>query len=197
MNNQKLSQIIDFLVEIDKLKEIYRTTLLLDGSRQENDAEHMWHMAIAAMVLQGYSNHKRLDIVRVLKMALLHDVVELDTGDTHPYGNNSLEEKLKKEKQAAQRIFGMLPDDLAKEFTELWNEYENCKTPESKFAQALDSFMPILHNYKTKGRQWQRLNVTAEQVLSRNKRIKEGSNELWDFINTIMLDAVEKKYLTK
>ena len=186
---------IDFITEIDSLKHVLRNTILLDLSRRENDVEHSWHMSLAAMILLEYSNFNRLDINKVIKMALIHDLVELDTGDVSAYSNVNREEKKEKEKKTADRIFGLLPFEQAKELRNLWDEFENGTTAEAQFTQALDSFMPILHNYKTKGLQWQKLGVTAERVLERNKRIEKGSKFLWDYIKNIVKDAVEKGYL--
>lgn len=195
MDSARFKKQLEFIVEIDKLKQILRNTILMDASRRENDAEHSWHMAVAAMILCEYANEENLDMLKVFKMILLHDIVEIDAGDTFAYGNVNIKEKAEKEKKAAERIFGLLPSDQASEFKAIWDEYENGSTPEAKFSQAIDSFMPIFHNYKTHGLQWQRLNVTSDKVLSRNKRIERGSNTLWRYIEEIVNDAVEKGYL--
>ncbi len=192
---ERFSKQIDFITEIDSLKHVLRNTILLDSSRRENDVEHSWHMALAAMILLEFSNFSELDINKVLKMALIHDIVELDAGDIFAYSNVNREEIKEKEKKAADRIFGLLPFEQAKELRNLWDEFEDGMTPEAQFTQALDSFMPILHNYKTKGLQWQKLGVTAERVLERNKRIEKGSEFLWVYIKNIVKDAVEKGYL--
>ncbi|QGR00220.1 HD domain-containing protein [Paenibacillus psychroresistens] len=144
------------------------------------------------MVLSEYANESNLDMLKVLKIILLHDIVEIDAGDTYAYGNANLLDKVEKEKKAADRIFGLLPHDQANQFMDIWNEYEDGETAEAKFAQAMDSFMPILHNYKTNGLQWQRLGATREKVLSRNRRIESGSKFLWNYIEGIVNDAVEK-----
>ncbi len=195
MDIERFARQLDFIVEVDKVKQILRNTILMDSSRKENDAEHSWHMAVAAMVLSEYINEVDLDKCKVMKMALIHDMVEIDAGDVFAYGNVNWNEKADKEKRAAERIFGLLPEEQKVEFLSIWNEYEDAKTSEAKFAQALDSFMPILHNYRTKGLQWQRLNVTREKVLSRNRRIERGSKQLWEYIVSIVNDAVEKGYL--
>ncbi|RAV10139.1 HD domain-containing protein [Paenibacillus contaminans] len=195
MDIERFNKQIEFIVEIDKMKQILRNTILMDASRKENSAEHTWHMAVGAMVLSEYSNESSLDMLKVFKMILLHDIVEIDAGDTFAYGNVNLLEIAEKEKKAADRIFGLLPHDQANQLKNIWNEYENAETPEAKFAQAMDSFMPILHNYKTSGLQWQRLGVTREKVLSRNRRIENGSRFLWSFIEGIVNDAVEKGFL--
>ncbi len=169
----------------------------MDKSRKENDAEHTWHMTLAAMTLCGYSNDQAIDMLKVIKMVIIHDIVEIDAGDVFAYGNITLSEKAIKEKKAAKRIFGLLPDGQYKDFLELWNEFEEGASSEAKFAQALDCFMPILHNYRTQGLQWQKLNVTSEMVLNRNKKIELGSKRLWQYIESIVSDAVEKNYLMK
>lgn len=152
-------------------------------------------MAMGAMILAEYANDDNLDMLKVFKMILLHDIVEIDAGDTFAYGNVNWQEKSEKEKKAAEKIFGLLPDDQADQLKEIWNEYEDAVTPEAKFAQAMDSFMPILHNYRTNGLQWQRLDVSREKILSRNRRIERGSTILWSYIESIVNDAVEKGFL--
>ena len=186
---------IDFITEIDSLKHVLRNTILLDSSRRENDVEHSWHMALAAMILLEYSNFSGLDLNKVIKMALIHDLVELDAGDVFAYSNVNREEVKEKETKAADRIFGLLPFEQARELRNLWDEFEDGATAEAQFTKALDSFMPILHNYKTKGLQWQKHGVTAERVLERNKRIEKGSEFLWGYIENIVKDAVKKGYL--
>ncbi len=195
MDIQRFNRQIEFIAEIDKVKQILRNTILMDASRKENDAEHTWHMAMGAMILSEYANEENLDMLKVFQMILLHDIVEIDAGDTFAYANVNMQEKAEKEKRAAERIFGLLPADLAEKLIKTWNEYEAADTPEAQFAQAMDSFMPILHNYRTKGLQWQRLDVSREKVLSRNRRIERGSAILWNYIESIVNDAVEKGYL--
>jgi putative hydrolase of HD superfamily len=195
MDIERFTKQIEFILEIDKMKQILRNTILMDASWKENSAEHTWHMAVGAMVMSEYANESNLDMLKVLKMILLHDIVEIDAGDTFAYGNVNLLEKAEKEKKAAGRIFGLLPHDQADQLNKIWNEYEDAETPEAKFAQAMDSFMPILHNYKTNGLQWQRLGVTREKVLSRNRRIESGSRTLWSYIEGIVNHAVEKGFL--
>jgi len=195
MDTERFKKQLDFIVEVDKIKSILRNTILMDSSRKENDAEHSWHMAVTALVLKEYMDVANIDICKVLKMALIHDIVEIDAGDVFAYGNVDWEEKALKEKRAAERIFGLLPEEQKAEFLCIWNEYEEAKTSEAKIAQALDSFMPILHNYITQGLQWQRLDVTREKVLSRNRRIERGSEQLWEYIVSIVNDAVAKGYL--
>lgn len=195
MNTERLERQLAFLAELDKVKQIFRNTILMDASRKENDAEHSWHMAVAALVLAEYADEPELDMAKVLKMIVLHDIVEIDAGDTFAYGNVNWADKALKERQAAGRICGMLPEDQGPKFLALWTEYEDGVTAEARYAQALDSFMPILHNYRTKGLQWQRLHVTRDQVLTRNRRIERGSPVLWEYVQDIVNDAVTRGYL--
>jgi len=195
MDLERFEKQIDFIVEIDKAKKILRNTILMDASRKENDAEHSWHMAVGAMILSEYANDKDLNMLKVLKMILLHDIVEIDAGDTFVYANVDWEEKAEEEKRAAQRIFGLLPNDQADEYRDIWNEFERRETSEAKFAHAMDRFMPILHNYKTNGLQWKRLGVSKEQVLTRNRKIEDGSSIMWSYIESMVDDAVKKDYL--
>jgi putative hydrolase of HD superfamily len=195
MDIDRFNKQIEFITEIDKVKEILRNTVLMDASRRENDAEHMWHMAVGILVFSEYANEQNLDLLKVLKMVLVHDIVEIDAGDTFAYGNADCNVVAACEQKAAQRIFGLLPEDQSIEFIEVWKEFEQSETKEARFAKAMDSFMPILHNYSTKGLQWQKHNVNSERVLTRNSRIEKGSEELWEYIKDIMKDAVQKGYI--
>ncbi len=195
MDILRLQKQLDFIKEIDKTKQILRNTILMDASRRENDAEHTWHMAVCAMLFTEYSHEKNLDMLKVLKMIMLHDVVEIDAGDTFAYDIQAHEDKAVRENKAAQRIFGLLPDDQKEEFISLWREFEDYLTPEAKYAHLVDTFMPIYHNYSTKGLQWQKLNVTAARVLERNKHIQQGSPVIWAYVEAMVKDAVDKGYL--
>lgn len=197
MDFERFNKQIDFIMEIDKAKQIFRNTVLFDTSRAENDAEHSWHMAVGAMILSEYANEENLDMLKIFKMILLHDIVEIDCGDVFAYDDKGAIGKHERELKAAERIFGLLPKDQAEEYFGIWVEHEDGVTEESKFAQAMDSFMPILHNYKTKGLQWKKLNVTSDKVLLKNKRIGRGSTLLWNYIQDIIKDAVEKGYLAE
>lgn len=196
LNMERFNKQLEFLIEIDKLKHILRNTILMDATRMENDSEHTWHMAVCAMLLSEYSNEQNLNMLKVLKMILLHDIVEIDAGDTFAYDEKGHLDKEVRENRAADRIFGLLPKDQEAEFRELWKEFEEYRSPEAKFAVAIDSFMPFLHNYVTKGLQWQRLGVTSDKVLERNKlRVESGSKVLYEYIETIVKEAVNKGYL--
>ena len=185
---------IEFILEIDKLKTITRKTLLLDSSRVENDAEHSWHIAISALVLSEYANNQNLDILKCIKMLLIHDLVEIDAGDTFAYDEKAKKGKFEREKKAAERIFAILPEKQKSEYKDLWMEFELNICDEAKFAHSIDSFLPILHNYKTRGKQWQNYKVTPDKVLIRNKFIKEGSETIWCYIEEIVEDSIKKKY---
>ncbi len=193
----QLHQQLNFLTEIDQLKTITRQTLLMNGEKQENDAEHSWHLAMAVMILQEHGNDHQIDLAKVIRMVLIHDIVEIDAGDTYAYDEAAHHDKAARELKAADRIFGLLPADQAQEMKDLWLEFEATQTPEAKLANALDRFMPMWHNYKTKGKQWQKHGVTEQMVLKRNRSIEEGSAALWAFAKEMVADAVEKGYLQK
>jgi len=188
---------IDFVVEIDKLKDVYRQTLLMNGKRYENDAEHSWHLAVMVFLLSEYAENKQLDLFRVLKMVLVHDLVEIDAGDTFCYDKKAAVGKVEREREAARRIFALLPQDQAASFLELWEEFESMQTPEARYAAALDRLQPILHNYNTQGAAWRKHGVTLDRVLDRNKHIAEGAPELWNFAESLIKDAEEKGYLER
>ena len=187
MDTDRLERQIQFLLEIDKLKSIYRRTYLIDGSRRENSAEHSWHLAILVMVLAEHANEP-LDVSKVMRMVLVHDIVEIDAGDTYFYSDQG--GKIERERVAAKRIFGLLPPDQKLQFQNLWEEFESGTTPESRFAQAMDRFIPQLHNFHTQGRSWTEHGITAELVLSRNARISDGSTILWEWTQTLIVRAV-------
>lgn len=191
---ERLNRQIAFLMEIDKLKHIYRQTYLLDRSRHDSDVEHSWHFAVMAMVLAEYAKDS-VDVCKVMKMAMIHDIVEIDAGDVLIYERKPGEDHYLKEQAAARRIFGMLPADQAQEYIDLWEEFEARMTPEAKFAAAIDRLDPILHNYYTEGMAWKEHGVTADRVLEINSRIGLASPELWDLVQELVRDCVNKGYL--
>jgi putative hydrolase of HD superfamily len=191
---QRLQQQIEFLVEIDKLKQVFRQSSLMDSSRRENDAEHSWHLAIMALVLFEYSKEP-VDIARVVKMLLIHDLVEIDAGDTFVYDVAAHEGKEAREIAAAERIFGLLPPDLQTEMRALWDEFENRETAESRFANSLDRLHPLLHNRHTQGGGWKKHNISAERVRDKNARIKDGAPVLWTYAETLIGEAVELGFI--
>lgn len=190
----RLEQQIRFIVEIDKLKAICRRTRLIDRSRDENSAEHSWHIAVMAPLLAEYTDAK-IDVLKVIKMLLVHDVVEIDAGDTYCYDLAAHADKAEREEAAADRLFCLLPADQATEFRSLWDEFEAANTPEAKFANAMDRLQPLLLNYQTHGEYWQANGVTIEQVRQRMAPIAEGSASLGDYVQHLLASAVERGYL--
>ncbi len=195
MMTTRFEQQLRFIQEIDRLKQILRRTFLMDGSRRENDAEHSWHLAVMAMLLAEYATDSQLDANRVIKMVIVHDLVEIDAGDTYLYDERAGEDKSERELRAADRIFGLLPEDQASELRALWEEFEARATPEARFALALDRFQPLFHNYCTKGISWQQHGVTSQQVLRRLAVMQDGSPPLWDYAQRLIRESVEKGYL--
>jgi len=193
--NKKLYKQLKFIEEIDKVKSIFRQTRLLDNSRFENDAEHSWHLAVMALVLAEYSNAPGTDICKVVKMVLIHDLVEIDAGDTFIYDEKLTESKEEREKAAAERIFGLLPDEPGTEFKNLWEEFEKRETKEAKFAAALDRLEPMLQNSKTEGHTWKKYGISRSRVLDANKIIKDGSEELWNFALSLVDTCVREGFL--
>lgn len=196
-SSERLTKQLKFIIEIDKLKDVYRQTLLMSGKRYENDAEHSWHLGLMAILLSEYANERKLNILRVIKMVLVHDLVEIDAGDTFCYDKNAAVDKSEREQKAAARIFGILPADQAEEFRVMWEEFEKRETPEACFAAALDRLQPLLHNYNTQGAAWRSHKVTSDQVFERNNHIADGSQELWNFAESLINDGIEKGYLAR
>jgi len=188
---------IEFVLEVDKLKQVLRQTVLLDRSRRENSTEHSWHIALMVMLFAEYSQQKDIDLLRVMKMLLVHDLVEIDAGDTYCYDDKGRQVQSERETAAAARIFGLLPDDQAAELRALWDEFENRQTPESQFANALDRVQPLLHNYFTDGLTWQANNIKSSQVYNRMRPVKDGAPELWEYVGALIEDAVRRGFLAK
>jgi putative hydrolase of HD superfamily len=186
--NERFRKQIKFLIEIDKIKHIFRKTKLFNKSRFENDAEHAWHLAVMALVLNEYSNEK-IDISKVIKMVLIHDIVEIDAGDIIVYDTQMRTQAQEKESIAAGRIFGILPDDQKDEFIGLWKKFEEKKTPESKFAAAIDRFEPILQNQLTEYYTWKAHDITLNMLHDKNQHIKDGSEAIWDAVKSIFTEA--------
>ncbi|WP_071394179.1 HD domain-containing protein [Bacillus tuaregi] len=198
MDKERLKRQIDFIVEIDQLKRIMRRSRIIgdtkDDTLWENSAEHSWHIAMLAMVLSDYAD-EMVDAVKVMKMALVHDIVEIDAGDTFAYDQAGNLDKAEREGKAASRIFGLLPDDQRDEMMELWREFEEGKTNEAQFAAALDFLQPLLQNYYTEGYSWKLNKVTADRVLARNEAATHNSQAIKEFIDWLLHDAIEKGYL--
>ncbi len=197
MDKDRLKKQIQFIQEVDKLKQIYRQTLLMDGSRNENDAEHSWHLALMAMILHEYSPKKDLDITKVLKMLLVHDLVEIYAGDTFCYDEEGNLGKADRELAAAEKLYGMLPTDQGQEFRALWDEFEERKTPEALFASSLDRLQPLLCNYYTGGHTWVKYGIKSDKVLERNLPVKEGAPQLWELIEEIVEDSIRMGILER
>lgn len=195
MTATRLADQIRFIVEIDKVKGVFRRTYLMDKSRRENDAEHSWHLAVMAILLSEYAAQRSIDVLRVVKMVLIHDLVEIDAGDTFCYDEAGHADKPQREQAAADRIFPLLPGDQAAEFRALWDEFEARQTPDARFAAALDRLQPLLHNYHTEGAAWREHGITVDQVLDHNRHIAKGAPQLWDYAEDFIRDAVEKGYL--
>ena len=183
--DERLKKQLEFILEIDKEKNILRQTHLSGHGRRENDAEHAWHMAIMAYLLQEYSNEP-VDIAKVMLMCLIHDVVEIDAGDTYAYDEKGKLSQREREVKAADRIFNLLPKDQAKSMRDLWEEFETCETPEAKFARCMDNLQPILLNDKTGGKSWRERQIKRSQVEERQKRTKMGSDTLMEVVTQII-----------
>ena len=186
---ERLEQQLGFILEIDKLKSVLRQTSLIDGSRRENDAEHSWELATMAVVLAEHAGAP-IDLPRVVRMLLIHDIVEIDAGDTFIYDEEAAKTKVEREKRAAERLFGLLPADQAQELRELWEEFEELKTPEARFAMALDRLAPLLHNYHSGGGTWRQHGLDYGQVAERNEIIGRGAPALWAYAREVLRRAV-------
>ena len=191
---KEIENVLKFMVEIEKLKNVHRKTKPVGLDRYENSAEHSWHVSISALMLKDFANEE-IDIDRVIKMLLIHDLGEIDGGDKIIYQSESKEQK-GKEAEGVQRVLGLLSDNVKQEeYMDLWLAFESGETPDSKFARAVDRVPPLLHNLYSEGHTWKKHNITKEQVISVNSRINEGSRELWQSIKLKLEEAVEKGIL--
>lgn len=177
---ERIEKQFEFLKEIDKEKNIFRQTYLADGMRKENDAEHAWHMALFVMVLSEYANED-IDVLKTMKIVLIHDLIEIYAGDTYAYDSKGNESKRGRELAAADRLFNILPEDQAEEFRALWDEFEENITPEARFANTMDKIQPLMLNNASEGRSWEEHGVHASQVYGRNEKTHLGSEELWKY----------------
>ena len=191
MDLSRFQKQLDFILEIDKEKEIYRQTHLRGYKRQENDAEHAWHMAIMIYLLKEYSNEK-FDVAKAMMMALIHDIVEIDAGDTYAYDSANLATQKEREEKAADRIFGMLPDEQKKELKALFDEFEKGETAEARFAKVMDNFQPLILNDSNNGRDWIAHGIKKTRVMNRQKKSALGSEEIWEYTKKIIEDNAEK-----
>ena len=188
---------MEFILEIDKEKQIKRKTLQSNGKDFEDDAQHAWHMAIMTLLLNEYANEE-IDVLKTISMLLIHDLVEIDAGDTYAYDSQGLKTQSTREAMAANRIFNLLPEDQAKKMFDLWNEFEERKTAEAKFARVLDNFQPVMLNAATDGRMWVENGVHLEQILKRNEKTHEGSEVLWKYMyEHFIMPNVEKKRIKR
>lgn len=180
MSKERLDRQFDFIREIDKEKFIKRQTYLSDGVNKENDAEHAWHMAIMTLLLGEYAKEE-IDVLKTISMLLIHDLVEIDAGDTYAYDEEAKKTQAQREAVAAERIFGLLPEDQGKRFRALWEEFEARETAEAKFARTMDNLQPMMLNAATGGKSWSERGVALSQILKRNQYTAEGSEELWEY----------------
>ncbi|EGR2300502.1 HD domain-containing protein [Vibrio parahaemolyticus] len=191
----RLEKQLALLIELDKLKSVLRRTRVKSAEgRLENSGEHSWHVALMAVLMEEHANAP-VDICRVMKMLLIHDVVEIDAGDTFVYDTAATKEQAEKEIKAAERLFGMLPTDQGQELLALWLEFEAAQSDDAKYAKALDRLIPMLLNYHTNGQSWKENSVTREQALTINKRIEFGSVTLWNKVKELIEEATEKGWL--
>ena len=192
MEKSRIEKQFEFILEADKEKSILRQTLLSDGKAHENDADHAWHMALMCILLSEYANEP-IDVLRTISMILIHDIVEIDAGDTYAYDAQVLSTQSEREQKAADRLYSLLPDDQRDKLRALWEEFEEGKTPEAKFARALDNVQPAMLNNATDGARWVCHAVKLSQILRRNKNTAEGSAALWDYsYNHFIKPNVEK-----
>ena len=190
MTSDRLAQQMAFIVEIDHLKQVLRRTITVDRNRNENSAEHSWHIAVMAILLAEYAEDRGLDLHRTIKMMLVHDLVEIDAGDTYCYDDEAGKGRLERETRAADRIFAVLPDDQGRDLRNLWDEFEAGRTPEARFANALDRLQALLLNYHTQGTTWRKHGIRSEQVRARAAPIAEGAPALWEYAKALIDDAV-------
>lgn len=191
MNNERLQKQIDFILEIDQEKNVLRQTHLTGHGRRENDAEHAWHMAVMIYLLREYSNQE-IDLAKTMMMALIHDVVEIDAGDTYAYDAQGLSTQKEREKKAADRIFGILPKEQQKELRALFEEFEAYETPEARFAHTMDNLQPLLLNDSNGGGDWKAHGVCKSQIYKRNEKTGTGSEELWDYMKGLIRKNIDR-----
>lgn len=197
MSDERLQKQFEFIREIDREKSIGRQTYLSDASRKENDAEHAWHLAVMTLLLCEYANEK-IDVLKTVKMLLLHDLVEIDAGDTYAYDERAKATQKVREEKAAARIYGMLPKQQEQELRALWEEFEEAETPEAKFARTMDNLQPMMLNAAADGKAWAEHGVCLEQILKRNEKTAEGSKILWEYAyENWLLPNLEKGTIKK
>lgn len=196
-DSERFSKQMEFIVEIDKLKHIERQSALCDGTRQENDSEHSWHIALMAILLSEYANSLDIDQLKVVKMLLIHDLVEIDAGDTFAYDVIGNSDKAKREREVANLIFGILPDDQKEELLSLWEEFESLSTPEARFASALDKLQPLILSFNNKGWSWKKHGVASSQILESKKEMVNGSEDLWEYAKRLIQESIDAGFLVE
>ncbi len=196
-NMDRLEKQIQFITLIDEAKQVFRQNVVIRDRRPENDAEHSWHLAVMALILSEYSTVKDLDVAKVIKMILIHDLIEIYAGDTFCYDEVGIKDKAERERLAADKLFSQLPKDQAEEFKNLWLEFETEKSSEAAFAACLDHLQPLILNYNTEGHTWKYPGVTKEKVLQRNVTLQKHAPLLWDYAKMIIDNSVAKGYLRR
>lgn len=196
MMDQRMEQQFAFALEVDKLKNIFRQTRLSGHGRRENDAEHSWHIALMAYLFREYANEE-VDILRVMLMCLVHDIVEIDAGDTYAYDAQGLETQAAREAAARERLYSILPEDQGAELVALFDEFEACETPEARFARALDNIQPMMLNHSNGGGDWREHGIAAEQVYRRQSRTRLGSEKLFAVADEVIRENIRKGNLTE
>ena len=194
MDMERLETQLGFVLEVEQLKQVFRQTVLIGDRRPENDAEHSWHLSLMAILLVEHAAEE-VDMMKVLEMLLIHDVVEIDAGDTFAYDEVGNRDKDEREQQAADRLFGLLPEDQATAYRALWDEFEERQSPEARYAAALDRLQPLLLNFHTEGAAWQKHGIKKAQVMARNEHIGEGAPALWAYAQKLIDQAVAKGYM--
>lgn len=197
MDVNRLEQQMRFLVEVDKMKSVYRRTILIDKTRRESDAEHSWHFALMAMLLAEYADPEKVDCARVIRMALVHDLIEIYAGDTFAYDVQGNQDKRQRETEAADKLFALLPEDQAAEIRALWEEFDAMETPDAQYAAAIDRLQPFLNNYLTQGHTWGLGGVKSAQVYERMDPIRVALPEVWPFVDKMIQESIEKGYLVE
>lgn len=188
----RLIQQMDFIIEADKLKNIFRQSFISDRSRRENDAEHSWHLCLMAIVLSEHANSPDVDLLKILKMVIIHDIVEIDAGDTYIYDEKGKLDQADREQKAADRLFSILPKDQALEFRNIWDEFEASQTKEARFAKSIDRLHPMLLNYLAKGKTWNEHGITESDIRRINGSIKNGSDTLWNYTEHLIKKSVSE-----
>ena len=192
--NERLKKQIDFIIELDKMKSVFRQTLLIDHTRHENDAEHSWHFAVCALLLKEYASPE-VNVDRAIRMALVHDLIEIYAGDTFAYDDKGNMSKEAREKAAADKLFSKLDDDQGLELRGLWEEFDAMETPDSLYAASLDRLQPLINNHMTEGHTWVEHGVKKGSVLRRMAPIKTAIPPLWEFVEYVIDDALKKGYI--